>query len=53
MRLGALREANVTQEGVFVVRKIVGYVPVRHPLTAMADILDGTLRDRDMLFESL
>jgi transposase len=48
-----MRGADVTQEGLFVVRQTADYVPAGHPLVAIRDILNRALRDMDLLFESL
>jgi transposase len=48
-----MRGPDVTQEGLFVVRKTADYVPVGHPLLAIREILNHALRDMDMLFESI
>lgn len=48
-----MRGPDVTQEGLFVVRKTADYVPAGHPLLAIREILNGALRDMDMLFESM
>jgi len=48
-----MRGADVTQEGLFVARQTVDYVPADHPLIAIRDILNHALRDMDVLFESI
>lgn len=48
-----MRGADITQEGLFVVRTTADYVPAGHPLIAIRDILNRALRDLDILFESL
>jgi len=48
-----MRGADVTQEGVFVVRKTSDYVPTGHPLVAIREILNPALRELDRLFESI
>jgi transposase len=48
-----MRGPDVTQEGLFVVRKTADYVPAGHPLLAIREILNHALRDMDMLFESI
>lgn len=48
-----MRGPDVTQEGLFVVRKTTDYVPAGHPLIAIREILNGALRDMDFLFESI
>ncbi len=48
-----MRGADVTQEGLFVMRKTVDYVPADHPLVAIREILNRALRDMDLLFESI
>lgn len=48
-----MRGPDVTQEGLFVVRKTSDYVPAGHPLLAIREILNHALRDMDMLFESM
>ena len=48
-----MRGPDVTQEGLFVVRKTVDYVPADHPLLAIREILNRALRDMDRLFESM
>ena len=47
-----MRGADVTQEGLFVVRKTSDYVPPAHPLIAIREIVNAALRDMDRLFES-
>ena len=48
-----MRGADVTQEGLFIVRKTSDYVPAEHPLLAIREILNAALRDMDRLFESM
>jgi len=48
-----MRGADVTQEGLFVTRKTADYVPPGHPLVAIREILNQSLRDMDVLFESI
>jgi len=48
-----MRGADVTQEGLFMVRKTSDYVPAEHPLLAIREILNVALRDMDRLFESM
>jgi len=48
-----MRGADVTQEGLFIVRKTSDYVPAEHPLLAIREILNIALRDMDRLFESM
>jgi transposase len=48
-----MRGADVTQEGLFVIRQTVDYVPAGHPLVAIRDILNCALRAMDVLFESI
>ena len=48
-----MRGADVTQEGLFVVRKTSDYVPTGHPLVAIREILNPALRELDRLFESI
>jgi transposase len=48
-----MRGADVTQEGLFVIRKTADYVPAEHPLVAIRDILNHALRAMDVLFESI
>ena len=48
-----MRGADITQEGLFVVRQTVDYVPAEHPLIAIREILNGALREMDLLFESM
>lgn len=48
-----MRGPDVTQEGLFVVRKTTDYVPAGHPLIAIREILNRALRDMDFLFESI
>jgi len=48
-----MRGADVTQEGLFVMRKTADYVPADHPLVAIREILNRALRDMDLLFESI
>jgi len=51
--VSAMRGADVTQEGLFIVRKTSDYVPAEHPLLAIREILNAALRDMDRLFESM
>lgn len=48
-----MRGADVTQEGLFVVKKTSDYVPAGHPLVAIREILNRALREMDRLFESI
>ena len=48
-----MRGADVTQEGLFVVRQTADYVPAEHPLLAIREILNRALREMDVLFESM
>src|SRR5215210_2936196 len=48
-----MRGADVTQEGLFVVRKTSDYVPPEHPLIAIREIVNTALREMDRLFESM
>ncbi len=48
-----MRGADVTQEGLFIVRKTADYVPPEHPLIAIREILNTALRDMDRLFEAM
>jgi transposase len=48
-----MRGADVTQEGLFIVRKTSDYVPAEHPLRPIREILGAALRDMDRLFESM
>ena len=48
-----MRGPDVTQEGLFVTRRTVDYVPPEHPLRAIRDIVNSALRDMDVLFESI
>jgi transposase len=48
-----MRGADVTQEGLFVIRQTADYVPAGHPLVAIRDILNCALRAMDVLFESI
>jgi transposase len=48
-----MRGADVTQEGLFIVKKTSDYVPAEHPLLAIREILNTALRDMDRLFESM
>ena len=48
-----MRGADVTQEGLFVVRKTTDYVPAEHPLIEIREILNRALREMDVLFESM
>ena len=48
-----MRGADVTQEGLFVIRQTADYVPAGHPLVAIRNILNGALRAMDLLFESI
>ncbi len=51
--MSAMRGADVTQEGLFVVKQTSDYVPAEHPLIAIREILNPALRDMDRLFESM
>lgn len=48
-----MRGADVTQEGLFIVRKTSDYVPREHPLIEIREIVNVALRDMDRLFESM
>jgi transposase len=48
-----MRGADVTQEGLFVMRQTMDYVPAGHPLIAIRELLNRALRDMDLLFESI
>jgi len=48
-----MRGADVTQEGLFIVRTTADYVPMQHPLIAIREIVNVALRDMDRLFESM
>lgn len=48
-----MRGADVTQEGLFVMRKTADYIPAGHPLIAIREILNHALRELDSLFESI
>lgn len=48
-----MRGADVTQEGLFIVRKTSDYVPIQHPLIAIREIVNVALREMDRLFESM
>ena len=42
-----MRGADVTQEGLFIVRKTADYVPADHPLIAIREIVNTALREMD------
>ena len=48
-----MRGADVTQEGLFIVRKTADYVPKEHPLIAIRELVNAALREMDRLFESM
>lgn len=48
-----MRGSDVTQEGLFVVKKTSDYVPTEHPLIPIRAILNTALRDMDRLLESM
>lgn len=48
-----MRGADITQEGLFVMRKTADYIPAGHPLIAVRKILNHALRELDSLFESI
>lgn len=48
-----MRGADVTQEGLFVVRSTADYVPADHPLRPIREILNTALREMDALFASM
>jgi transposase len=48
-----MRGADVTQEGLFLVRKTSDYVPADHPMIAIREIVNTALREMDRLFESM
>jgi transposase len=48
-----MRGADVTQEGLFVVRSSADYVPQEHPLRPIREILNTALREMDALFASM
>jgi len=43
----------VTQEGLFMMKKTSDYVPAKHPLIAIREIVNTALREMDRLFESM
>lgn len=48
-----MRGADVTQEGLFVMRTTADYVPQEHPLRAIREILNKALCEMDALFASI
>lgn len=48
-----MRGADVTQEGLFVVRSTADYVPAEHPLRPIREILNTALREMDAVFASM
>jgi transposase len=48
-----MRGADVTQEGLFMMKKTSDYVPAKHPLIAIREIVNTALREMDRLFESM
>lgn len=48
-----MRGPDATQEGLFVTRQTLDYVPADHPLLAIREILNRALREMDLLFESI
>jgi len=48
-----MRGADVTQEGLFVMKQTADYIPAGHPLIAIREILNQALREMDSLFESI
>lgn len=48
-----MRGPDITQEGLFIVRQTVDYVPAEHPLREIREILNRGLREMDVLFESM
>lgn len=48
-----MRGADVTQEGLFIVKKTSDFVPAKHPLIAIREIVNTALRDMDRVFESM
>lgn len=48
-----MRGPDATQEGLFVTRQTLDYVPAGHPLLAIREILNQALREMDLLFESI
>ena len=49
----AMRGPDVTQEKLFSIRQTADFVPAAHPLVAVREILNRSLRDMDVLFESM
>jgi transposase len=48
-----MRGPDATQEGLFVTRQTMDYVPASHPLISIREILNRALRDMDLVFESI
>ncbi|MGZ5126037.1 MAG: IS5 family transposase [Burkholderiales bacterium] len=48
-----MRGADVTQEGLFIMKKTSDYVPAKHPLIGIREIINTALREMDQLFESM
>lgn len=48
-----MRGADVTQDGLFVVRSTADYVPAEHPLRPIREILNTALREMDAVFASM
>jgi len=48
-----MRGADVTQEGLFIVKKTSDYVPAEHPLIAIREIVNTALCEMDRLFDSM
>lgn len=48
-----MRGADVTQEGLFVVRSTADYVPTEHPLRPIREILNTALREMDAVFAAM
>ena len=40
-----MRGADITQEGLFIVKKTSDYVPAEHPLIAIREIVNAALRE--------
>ncbi len=55
--VSTMRRADITQEGLFVIKKTSDYIPADHPLIhpliAIRKILNQALREMDNLFASI
>ena len=48
-----MRGVDVTQEGLFVTKQTLDYIPPGHPLISIREILNQALRELDSLFATI